>query len=136
MQTGSPPAPGCTIMNPPPPMLPASGQVTAIVRATATAASTAVPPRLSTAVPTSTAGGDTAATMPLRPVATCGSPPNASGIAALQAARRSARHAAHRGKGHQAMTLLVRISLTKCSDDIKEYGTLARDPDHFATCRL
>ena len=51
-------------MNPPPPMLPASGQVTAIANATATAASTALPPCFRIATPTSAAGGDTHTTMP------------------------------------------------------------------------
>src|SRR5437867_4272006 len=56
-------------MKPPPPMLPASGQVTARAKPTATAASTALPPLFRTAAPTSEAGGDTDTTMPLRPSA-------------------------------------------------------------------
>src|SRR5579883_94097 len=51
-------------MNPPPPMFPASGHVTAPANATATAASTAVPPRFSTSAPTPAATGQTATTMP------------------------------------------------------------------------
>ena len=51
-------------MNPPPPTLPASGHVTASANPTATAASTALPPRLRTARPTSVAAGDTDTTTP------------------------------------------------------------------------
>src|SRR5262245_51586723 len=51
-------------MNPPPPMLPASGHVTASANATATAASTALPPFFRMATPTSAAGGETHTTMP------------------------------------------------------------------------
>ena len=46
-------------MNPPPPMFPAAGHVTARAKAVATAVSTALPPWLSTARPTSLAGGET-----------------------------------------------------------------------------
>src|SRR6185369_1555032 len=60
---------GCTNIKPPPPMLPASGQVTARAKPTATAASTALPPFLSTAAPASDAGAETDTTMPLRPSA-------------------------------------------------------------------
>src|SRR5438105_14745847 len=56
-----------TSMNPPPPRLPASGHVTASVNATATAASTALPPRFMTSAPTRDAITSTEATM------TCGS---------------------------------------------------------------
>src|SRR5438445_3679379 len=56
-------------MKPPPPMLPASGQVTARAKPTATAASTALPPFFRMAAPTSEAGADTETTMPLRPSA-------------------------------------------------------------------
>ncbi len=51
-------------MNPPPPTFPAAGHVTANARAVATAASTAFPPWLSAARPTSLAGGETVTTMP------------------------------------------------------------------------
>ena len=44
-----------TSMNPPPPMLPAEGCVTASAKPTATAASTALPPAFSTATPASVA---------------------------------------------------------------------------------
>src|SRR5438445_1302295 len=50
-------------MNPPPPRLPASGQVTASVSATATAASTALPPRFMTSAPTCEAIASTEATI-------------------------------------------------------------------------
>src|SRR5262249_19631489 len=60
---------GWMSMKPPPPMLPASGQVTARAKPTATAASTALPPFFRTATPTSAAGAETQTTMPLRPVA-------------------------------------------------------------------
>src|SRR6516165_10737420 len=56
-------------MNPPPPMLPASGHVTARANAVATAASTALPPFRRTATPTSLAGRDTLTTMPSVPCA-------------------------------------------------------------------
>ena len=59
------PSPGQTIMNPPPPMLPASGNVTAIASAVATAASTALPPLAKIAAPTSAAAGDTHTTIPV-----------------------------------------------------------------------
>ena len=51
-------------MNPPPPMLPANGCVTAIANPTATAASTALPPFCSTDTPTSAAIDSIATTMP------------------------------------------------------------------------
>ena len=60
------PAEGCTTMNPPPPMFPAMGYVTAIANAVATAASTALPPALRMATPTSAAGADAHTTMPFR----------------------------------------------------------------------
>src|SRR5438552_6874898 len=52
-------------MNPPPPMLPALGWVTASANAVATAASTALPPRASTAAPASHAGADVQTTRPV-----------------------------------------------------------------------
>ncbi len=51
-------------MNPPPPMLPALGSVTASAKAVATAASTALPPFASTAAPASHAGADVHTTIP------------------------------------------------------------------------
>ena len=51
-------------MNPPPPMLPAVGWVTPSAKATATAASTAFPPRFRTARPTSLALASALATAP------------------------------------------------------------------------
>src|SRR4051812_20990679 len=51
-------------MNPPPPILPALGCVTASANAVATAASTAVPPLASTAAPASQAGADVQTTRP------------------------------------------------------------------------
>ena len=51
-------------MKPPPPMLPALGCVTASANAVATAASTAFPPRASTAAPASHAGADVQTTPP------------------------------------------------------------------------
>src|SRR5688500_11783893 len=53
-------------MNPPPPRLPAEGQVTASARPTATAASTAFPPRFMTSAPTREAISDVDATIALR----------------------------------------------------------------------
>src|ERR1019366_9192906 len=53
-------------MNPPPPILPATGCVTASAKAVATAASTALPPCFRTARPTSEAGSETVTTTPLR----------------------------------------------------------------------
>jgi hypothetical protein len=53
--------------NPPPPMLPALGQVTAIVNAVAMAASTALPPCLSISTPTSDAIAEDEDTTPLLP---------------------------------------------------------------------
>src|SRR4051812_3822300 len=53
-------------MKPPPPMLPALGCVTASANAVATAASTAFPPRASTAAPASQAGADVQTTSPPR----------------------------------------------------------------------
>ena len=52
--------------NPPPPMLPAQGYVTASANPTATAASIALPPAFSTATPTSVAMGSCATTMACR----------------------------------------------------------------------
>src|SRR5262249_48929112 len=57
---------GRTTMNPPPPMLPALGWVTASANAVATAASTALPPFLRIAAPTSDAGADVVITIPSR----------------------------------------------------------------------
>src|SRR5437899_531504 len=53
-------------MNPPPPMLPAAGYVTARANAVATAASTALPPRLRMETPTSDAGREMETTAPWR----------------------------------------------------------------------
>src|SRR5438128_2534078 len=53
-------------MNPPPPILPAAGYVTARANAVATAASTALPPCFKTSTPTSLAGAETETTMPCR----------------------------------------------------------------------
>jgi hypothetical protein len=53
-----------TIMNPPPPMLPAAGSVTASANAVATAASTALPPFAITDAPASHAGADVQTTRP------------------------------------------------------------------------
>ena len=57
-------------MNPPPPMLPAVGWVTPSANATATAASTALPPRFRIAMPMSLALASALATAPSRPLAT------------------------------------------------------------------
>src|SRR3712207_1904849 len=51
-------------MKPPPPRLPAAGYVTASAKATATAASTALPPRRMTSTPTREAIGLVEATIP------------------------------------------------------------------------
>src|SRR6266581_9670015 len=58
-------------MNPPPPMFPASGQVTASAKAVATAASTAFPPRIITSRPTRDASIDTDTTAPCRTSIVC-----------------------------------------------------------------
>src|SRR3972149_5524948 len=52
-------------MNPPPPMLPASGSTTASAKPTATAASTALPPCFRTSTPASLASGCADTTMAL-----------------------------------------------------------------------
>src|SRR5438067_12715539 len=62
--TTAAPRRGWTSMNPPPPVFPASGNVTASAKAVATAASTALPPSRSTSRPTSDAGADTDTTVP------------------------------------------------------------------------
>src|SRR5690349_4160807 len=54
-------------INPPPPRFPAEGQTTASANPTATAASMALPPRLSTSTPTCDAIWLTEATIPLLP---------------------------------------------------------------------
>src|SRR5687768_3127234 len=59
-------------MKPPPPMLPASGQVTASAKPTATAASTPLPPFARTSSPMRFAGGETLTTMPLVPAGLSG----------------------------------------------------------------
>src|SRR5436190_11987374 len=51
-------------MNPPPPMFPANGYVTASANPVATAASTALPPRERTAAPMSEAYAETETTIP------------------------------------------------------------------------
>jgi hypothetical protein len=61
-------------MNPPPPMLPASGCTTARVKPTATAASTALPPCRSTSRPTSLAMPLPETTMACAPSVTCARP--------------------------------------------------------------
>src|SRR3954469_18252899 len=53
-------------MNPPPPRVPAAGQVTAIASAVATAVSTALPPFFMTSTPTCAAIPLVAATIPCR----------------------------------------------------------------------
>src|SRR5215475_2390937 len=55
------------IMNPPPPRLPAGGHTTASASPTATAASTALPPRFNTSTPTCEAISLTEETIPLLP---------------------------------------------------------------------
>src|SRR2546421_7334793 len=77
-------------MTPPPPMLPASGQVTARAKATATVASTALPPFFRTAAPASDAGAETDTTMPLRPEA-LGPASTPAGRAAQQRSRAGPR---------------------------------------------
>ncbi len=56
--------PSCRIMKPPPPMLPELGIATASAKPVATAASTALPPRRSTATPMSDASALSELTMP------------------------------------------------------------------------
>src|SRR6185436_18803800 len=58
--------------NPPPPMLPAVGNVTARANAVATAASTAFPPALRTSRPTPEAIASSVTTIPLSPFTTTG----------------------------------------------------------------
>src|SRR6187549_2651513 len=60
-------------MKPPPPMLPADGWVTPSANPTATAASTALPPRFKIATPTSLAAASALLTAPCVPTATAGS---------------------------------------------------------------
>ena len=60
-------------MNPPPPMLPALGCVTASANAVATAASMALPPFFRIAAPTSDAGAEVVITIPSRDVTGCDS---------------------------------------------------------------
>src|ERR1051325_10888317 len=69
-KSSAPTVPSCirVTMNPPPPMLPATGWTTASANATATAASTALPPRRSTSTPTSLARGCDVTTMACSPV--------------------------------------------------------------------
>src|SRR5579871_3040330 len=69
-------------MNPPPPRLPADGCVTASARATATAASTALPPRLRMPAPTCEAVSLDEATMPCGARTGCGPPCPRAGAAA------------------------------------------------------
>ena len=54
----------CTIMKPPPPMLPALGSTTASAKPTATAASMALPPAFRMSTPTWLASACSLATMP------------------------------------------------------------------------
>ena len=63
MVTASPSAVRIT-MNPPPPMLPATGKTTARANPVATAASTAFPPARSTSMPASEAASCAETTMP------------------------------------------------------------------------
>ncbi len=58
-------------MNPPPPRLPARGSVTARAKPTATAASTALPPRSRISTPTRVARASWLATMPFGASAGC-----------------------------------------------------------------
>src|SRR3990167_4933894 len=84
----------CTSMKPPPPILPASGWVTASAKATATAASTALPPAFKMSTPIMAASRSGPATMPWR--ATVGLAANSGCIAcawARLANRRSATKA-------------------------------------------
>ena len=69
-KSSAPTVPSCirVTMNPPPPMLPATGWTTASANATATAASTALPPRRSMSTPTSLASGCDVTTMACSPV--------------------------------------------------------------------
>ena len=59
-----PETPSLTTANPPPPILPAEGYTTASPKPTATAASTALPPRRKTSTPISAASGASQATAP------------------------------------------------------------------------
>src|SRR3954468_15316580 len=81
-------------MNPPPPMLPALGWVTASAKAVATAASTADPPLASTAAPASQAGAGVETTSPPfegTPSSGAAITPRRAGIASSSAIRGSAR---------------------------------------------
>src|SRR5437868_695138 len=77
-------------MNPPPPMLPAAGYVTASANAVATAASTALPPALRTDTPAADASGQTETTTPL-PKLLGSSPASARGDKRLTVIRTRAR---------------------------------------------
>src|ERR1700694_1290752 len=70
-------------MNPPPPMLPARGSVTASANPTATAASTALPPLRRISTPTLVASGSSLTTMPL--LASTGASECAAGAASAAA---------------------------------------------------
>ena len=84
-------------MNPPPPMFPALGCVTASANAVATAASTALPPFFRIPAPTSDAGAEVVITIPSRDVtgwvsACCARPAlDATTIATAGANRRIGR---------------------------------------------
>src|SRR5437762_3162552 len=68
-------------MNPPPPMFPATGWTTASANPTATAASTALPPRRRMSVPTSLATGCDDTTMACDPVTAWARPASAQSAA-------------------------------------------------------
>ena len=87
------------IQNPPPPMLPASGHVTARAKATATAASAALPPCSRISMPTRAAFSSAAATAPPVPSAACGAGADGTDARAPPGARERARERARGGPG-------------------------------------
>src|ERR1043166_6305172 len=86
-----------TIMNPPPPMFPAAGGVTASADAVATAATTALPPLRRTAAPTSEAIPSTETTSPV--LESTGGGTALRGWAAAGAANRTAARPKRRQRG-------------------------------------
>src|SRR6266542_5418653 len=106
------------IQNPPPPRLPASGQVTARANETATAASAALPPCLRISIPIRAAVSSAAATAPPTPCWTCG-PAAASG-----------RLARRRANGIRNRRRTIRVILWLGTDDPATAPTATSD------CRL
>ena len=121
-------------MKPPPPRLPAEGCVTASAKPVATAASTALPPRLRMSMPTWEASGEREATTPFWPRTTCaGSAVAGSALGASSAATPAVASTAASGSAQSALASPAKRGLPRgfrvlymaCSVSPRKKGTIS-----------